>query len=108
MRVSADGQETGNQLLQMARFVESQGWEHRDFVDHQSGKTAQRPQLQALFAAAACREVDVVVFWSLDRLDLRVHWPRCNAWPSLVATASASAVTPSHISILAACGATPS
>jgi DNA invertase Pin-like site-specific DNA recombinase len=66
-RVSTDGQETTNQLLQMARFVESQGWERREFVDHQSGKSAQRPQLQALFAAAARREVDVVVFWSLDR-----------------------------------------
>ena len=66
-RVSTDGQETENQLLQMARFVESQGWERRDFIDHQSGKSAQRPQLQALFAAAARREVDVVVFWSLDR-----------------------------------------
>jgi DNA invertase Pin-like site-specific DNA recombinase len=66
-RVSTDGQETENQLLQMARFVESQGWERRDFIDHQSGKTALRPQLQALFAAAARREVDVVVFWSLDR-----------------------------------------
>jgi DNA invertase Pin-like site-specific DNA recombinase len=66
-RVSTDGQETENQLLQMARFVESQGWGRRDFIDHQSGKTAQRPQLQALFAAAARREVDVVVFWSLDR-----------------------------------------
>jgi DNA invertase Pin-like site-specific DNA recombinase len=51
----------------MTRFIESQGWERRDFIDHQSGKTAQRPQLQALFAAAARREVDVVVFWSLDR-----------------------------------------
>jgi DNA invertase Pin-like site-specific DNA recombinase len=50
-RVSKDCQETENQLLQMARFVESQGWERRDFIDHQSGKTAQRPQLQALFAA---------------------------------------------------------
>jgi DNA invertase Pin-like site-specific DNA recombinase len=66
-RVSTDGQETENQLLQMAKFVESQGWERRDFIDHQSGKTAQRPQLQALFAAAARRDVDVVVFWSLDR-----------------------------------------
>jgi DNA invertase Pin-like site-specific DNA recombinase len=51
----------------MARFVESQGWERRDFIDHQSGKTAQRPQFQALFSAAARREVDGVVFWSLDR-----------------------------------------
>ena len=66
-RVSTDGQETENQLLQMARFVESQGWERRDFIDRQSGKTAQRPQVQALFASAARREVDVVVFWSLDR-----------------------------------------
>jgi DNA invertase Pin-like site-specific DNA recombinase len=66
-RVSTDGQETENQLRQMTRFIESQGWERRDFIDHQSGKTAQRPQLQALFAAASRREVDVVVFWSLDR-----------------------------------------
>ena len=66
-RVSTDGQETANQLLQMTRFVESQGWDRRDFVDHQTGKTDQRPQLQALFSAAARREIDVVVFWSLDR-----------------------------------------
>ena len=66
-RVSTDGQETENQLLQMTRFVEAQGWERRDFIDHQSGKNAQRSQFQALFDAAARREVDVVVFWSLDR-----------------------------------------
>jgi DNA invertase Pin-like site-specific DNA recombinase len=66
-RVSTDRQETENQLLQMARFLEAQGWARQDFVDYQSGKTDQRPQLQALFAAASRREIDVVVFWSLDR-----------------------------------------
>ena len=66
-RVSTDRQETENQLLQMARFLEAQGWARQDFIDHQSGKTDQRPQLQALFAAASRREIDVVVFWSLDR-----------------------------------------
>jgi DNA invertase Pin-like site-specific DNA recombinase len=32
-----------------------------------SGKTANRSQFQALFEAASRRDIDVVVFWSLDR-----------------------------------------
>ena len=67
LRVSTKGQETENQLLQMQRFIEAQQWERRDFVDHVSGKTADRAQFQALFTAAARRDIDVVVFWSLDR-----------------------------------------
>ncbi len=67
LRVSTKGQETDNQLLQMQRFIEAQQWERRDFIDHVSGKTANRSQFQELFSAAAQREIDVVVFWSLDR-----------------------------------------
>ena len=38
------------------------------YVDHVSGKTAEkRPQFQAMLAAAARREFDLVLFWSLDR-----------------------------------------
>jgi DNA invertase Pin-like site-specific DNA recombinase len=67
LRVSTKGQETDNQLLQMQRLIEAQQWERRDFIDHVSGKTANRSQFQALFDATARRDIDVVVFWSLDR-----------------------------------------
>lgn len=67
LRVSTKGQETDNQLLQMERFIDAQGWERREFIDKLSGKTANRSQFQALFEAASRRQIDVVVFWSLDR-----------------------------------------
>jgi DNA invertase Pin-like site-specific DNA recombinase len=75
-RVSTQRQETENQLRQMRTFAASQGWAGfrdtetppREFIDHESGKTAaQRPRFVALMEAATRREIDVVLFWSLDR-----------------------------------------
>jgi DNA invertase Pin-like site-specific DNA recombinase len=67
-RVSADRQETENQLAQMRRFVESQRWEIRgEYVDHETGKHADRKQFRSLFEAASRREFDVALFWALDR-----------------------------------------
>lgn len=67
-RVSTDRQETDNQLRQMKAFARRQRWKFRLFVDHgESGKSADRPQFKAMFDAAAKGEIDVVVFWSLDR-----------------------------------------
>lgn len=62
------GQDTENQLRQLREFVSKQGWEiTAEFVDYASGKRGDREQFQALFAAAARRELDIVLFWSLDR-----------------------------------------
>jgi DNA invertase Pin-like site-specific DNA recombinase len=63
------GQDTENQLAQLREFAAKQDWIiTHEYVDHVSGKTAdKRPQFQAMLAAASRREFDLVLFWSLDR-----------------------------------------
>ena len=62
------GQDPENQLQQLREFVKAQGWEVvREYVDHVSGKTSDRAQFKRLFADAAKRQFDLVLFWSLDR-----------------------------------------
>jgi DNA invertase Pin-like site-specific DNA recombinase len=39
----------------------------REYIDHASGKNAERAQFKAMMAAASMREFDLVLFWSLDR-----------------------------------------
>jgi DNA invertase Pin-like site-specific DNA recombinase len=70
-RVSTkDGrQDTENQLRQLRAFAETQGWTVvHEYVDRAGGKRGDREQLQKMFAAAARREFDCLLFWSLDRL----------------------------------------
>ena len=69
-RVSKDrGQDTENQLIQLREFCLRQGWTIVfEFVDHETGSTADRPQFKAMFIAASQRKFDVLLFWSLDRL----------------------------------------
>jgi DNA invertase Pin-like site-specific DNA recombinase len=59
-----------NQLLQLREFGASRGWtvapEH-EFLDVASGSTNDRPRLNDLLAAARRKEVDLVLFWSIDR-----------------------------------------
>jgi DNA invertase Pin-like site-specific DNA recombinase len=63
------GQDTDNQLLQLRKFAETQGWTvTTEYVDRMSGKRSDRDQFQAMFAAASRREFDILLFWSLDRL----------------------------------------
>jgi DNA invertase Pin-like site-specific DNA recombinase len=64
---SDKGQETRNQSDQQRRYAEAQGWEVVEFTDHESGKHSNRPQFQALFAAASRREIDIVLVCALDR-----------------------------------------
>ena len=62
-------QETENQLAQLRKFAATQDWEIvHEYVDRKSGKTSDREQFQAMFAAASRREFDILLFWSLDRL----------------------------------------
>jgi DNA invertase Pin-like site-specific DNA recombinase len=65
------GQEHENQLRELREFVTrkaSDGWVlAAEYVDKVSGKTAERPSFQRLFADASRRQFDMVLFWSLDR-----------------------------------------
>jgi DNA invertase Pin-like site-specific DNA recombinase len=63
------GQDVENQLSQLREFCQRSGWTvAREYVDQASAKTAtKRPQFQAMLTAAACKEFDMVLFWSLDR-----------------------------------------
>jgi DNA invertase Pin-like site-specific DNA recombinase len=49
-------------------FVATQGWTvAHEYVDRATGKHSDREQFQRLFADAAQRKFDLVLFWSLDR-----------------------------------------
>jgi DNA invertase Pin-like site-specific DNA recombinase len=65
------GQDTENQLRELRQFVankSSEGWALAgEYVDHATGKNANRPEFQRLFRDAAEGKFDVVLFWSLDR-----------------------------------------
>lgn len=61
------GQDVENQLVQLRRYAKAQGWKVREFIDHASGKHADRAQFQAVFEAASRHEISVVVVWALDR-----------------------------------------
>jgi DNA invertase Pin-like site-specific DNA recombinase len=65
------GQDYENQLRELREFVTrraSDGWVlAHEFVDKASGKTADRPAFRRLFEAAARKDFDLVLFWSLDR-----------------------------------------
>jgi DNA invertase Pin-like site-specific DNA recombinase len=66
---SDGGQTPENQLLGLRKFAESQGWRvAAEYVDLESGARSDRPQFRALMEAAAQRQFDTVLFWSLDRL----------------------------------------
>lgn len=61
------GQDVENQLDQLRAYAKLQGWEGREFVDHETGKHSDRAQFRAMFAAAKDREIDMVLFWALNR-----------------------------------------
>jgi DNA invertase Pin-like site-specific DNA recombinase len=70
-RVSTDdkGQSPDNQLSDLRRFAQAQGWEiTSEYSDFESGCKSTRPELRSMLDAASRREFDVLLFWSLDRL----------------------------------------
>jgi DNA invertase Pin-like site-specific DNA recombinase len=57
-----------NQLRQLREFATSQQWEvTAEYIDHESGSKADRPEFQAMMHAASQRAFDVLLFWSVDR-----------------------------------------
>ncbi|MDO7849246.1 recombinase family protein [Hymenobacter sp. M29] len=62
------GQSTDNQLPDLRRYAEVQGWSiYKEYAEEESGGTANRSKFQKLFADAHQRKFDLVLFWSLDR-----------------------------------------
>jgi DNA invertase Pin-like site-specific DNA recombinase len=68
-RVSTrDRQETENQLRELRAYCRKQDWTVvGEYVDRESGGTANRPQFRRLFQDAHQRKFDLVLFWALDR-----------------------------------------
>jgi len=63
------GQEVENQLRQLREFAAAQQWMvYREFIDHETAKTDDRAEFQAMFRDASQRKFDVLLFWALDRL----------------------------------------
>ncbi len=70
-RVSKDdgSQTTENQLLELRRFAESQGWPiWKEYTDRESGAKSDREQFQAMLKDASRRKFDVLLVWASDRL----------------------------------------
>jgi len=62
------GQDTENQLPHLREYALKHGYTlTHEYIDHASAKSGDRSQFKALFADAAKRRFDVVLFWSLDR-----------------------------------------
>jgi DNA invertase Pin-like site-specific DNA recombinase len=61
------GQDVNNQLIKLRAYARDKGWEIREFIDHESGKSSDRAAFQELFAAASRREFGFVLVWALDR-----------------------------------------
>jgi DNA invertase Pin-like site-specific DNA recombinase len=71
-RVSTTDQTTANQELELREVVERAGWEvtkvYRDHGISGANGRDKRPAFDALHRAAARREFDTVMAWSVDRL----------------------------------------
>jgi DNA invertase Pin-like site-specific DNA recombinase len=77
------GQDPETQLAQLRGYAKAQKWQVREFIDFETGKHSDREQLQAMYAAAARREVGVVLVWALDRLSREGVFVTLKHWHSL-------------------------
>jgi DNA invertase Pin-like site-specific DNA recombinase len=67
-RVSTDGQNTDNQVLELRSYAERNGWSVAEYIDHGvSGAKESRPALDRLMTDARLRRFDLVLVWRLDR-----------------------------------------
>ncbi len=68
-RVSTDEQTTDNQVIELKKVAERNGWEIETiYADTISGAKSKRPQLDKLMKAIMRKEIDMVMVWSVDRL----------------------------------------
>jgi DNA invertase Pin-like site-specific DNA recombinase len=68
LRVSTIDQTTANQERELRQVAERAGWQIVHVYKDHGISGAKRPQFDALHKAAARREFDVVMAWSVDRL----------------------------------------
>ena len=62
------GQDNENQLAVLREYCERMGYTiYREFIDSESGTSANRTALSEMFACAAQHRFSALVFWSLDR-----------------------------------------
>lgn len=72
LRVSTTDQSIDNQLPELKKVCEEQEWEIVEVLTEESSAyQGKRESFQQLFEMAHRREYDVLVVWSLDRLDRR-------------------------------------
>jgi DNA invertase Pin-like site-specific DNA recombinase len=65
---SQKGQDVDNQVLILKEYCEKMNYEITEiYSDEISGGTADRPAFKKMFADAAKRKFDLLLFWSLDR-----------------------------------------
>lgn len=56
------------QLRQLREFAASQNWDvTAEYIDHESGSKADRPEFLRMMEAASKRQFDILLFWSVDR-----------------------------------------
>jgi DNA invertase Pin-like site-specific DNA recombinase len=56
------------QLRQLREFAATQNWEvTAEYIDHESGSKADRPEFLRMMDAASKRQFDILLFWSVDR-----------------------------------------
>jgi DNA invertase Pin-like site-specific DNA recombinase len=56
------------QLRQLREFAVSQNWDvTAEYIDHESGSNADRPEFLRMLDAASKRHFDILLFWSVDR-----------------------------------------
>jgi len=72
LRVStSDGRQTEeNQRAELRAFCQREGYQVTgEYVDHESGRKGRRTRkaFDQIFQVAEAREIDLVIFWSLDR-----------------------------------------
>ena len=68
-RVSTDEQTTDNQVIELKKVAERNGWEiEAIYADTISGAKSKRPELDKLMKAVLRKEIDMVMVWSVDRL----------------------------------------
>ena len=62
------GQDVENQLMVLREYSLKMGYDiYQIYTDQESGSSSNRPAFNQLFADAAKRKFDLLLFWSLDR-----------------------------------------
>lgn len=62
------GQEVENQMIVLREFCNKMEYHiYKEYMDHESGGNSNRNAFTEMFADAAKRKFDMVLFWSLDR-----------------------------------------